>query len=47
MSKVNKDIRVNIYTEAGEVVEWLKAPAALAEDTGSVPGTPVMAHNHL
>lgn len=47
MSKVNKDIRVKIYTEAGEVMVCLKATAALAEVTDSVPGTHVMAHNHL
>lgn len=47
MSKVNKDTKVKVYPEAGELMAWLKAPAALAEVTGSVPSTLVMAHNHL
>jgi hypothetical protein len=35
---------MNIYHRAGNVVQWLRALAALAEDLGSVPSTSVAAH---
>lgn len=33
--------------EAGEVAQWLRALAALAEDMSLVHSTHVVAHNHL
>jgi hypothetical protein len=39
-------IKVACY-RAAEMVQWLKALVALAEDPGSVPDTRVVAHSHL
>jgi hypothetical protein len=33
--------------DAGEMAQWLGALAVLPEDTGSVPGTYMVAHNCL
>lgn len=48
MSKVNKDYlsKKKIYTEARELYQSFKVPAALAEDTGSVLRICIMAHNY-
>ena len=32
---------------AGEIAQWLRAPAALPEDPGLIPSTHVVAHNCL
>jgi hypothetical protein len=31
----------------GEMAQWLKGLAALAEDLGSIPNTHLVVHNHL
>ena len=36
-----------LKTRTREMVQWLRALVALAEDPGSVPSTHMVAYNHL